>query len=152
MGLADADSAEHGVPSENLLIAPVACPVPNSLAGAPRLVGKGEVELLPGTIAFGIYRRRRVEEEYFCNYEVNPAYESRLVAARLRISARGPTGEVRMIELPAHRFFLASLFQPQLSSSPEKPHPLIVRFFKVAAEFAAGAHRGLAEQAEWAAN
>jgi len=144
MGLADADSAEHGFPSQNILIAAVACPVPNRSVGAPRLVGKAAVEIQPDTTAFRIYRRARVEEEYFCNYEVNPAYESRLVEAGLVISARGPQGEVRMIELPTHRFFLASLFQPQLSSAPGRPHPIVVRFFEAAEEFAAGSHQGLA--------
>ena len=56
-------------------------------------------------------------------------------AARLRVVARGPAGEARAIELPGRRFFLATLFQPQLSSTPERPHPVIVAYLEAAAAF-----------------
>ncbi|MCK7513630.1 MAG: hypothetical protein MZV70_62820 [Desulfobacterales bacterium] len=32
-------------------------------------------------------------------------------------------GEARVVELTSHRFFLATLFLPQLASSLEAPHP-----------------------------
>jgi CTP synthase (UTP-ammonia lyase) len=57
--------------------------------------------------------------------------------AGLPAVARGPAGEVRAIESPAHKFFLATLFQPQLSSTVKKPHPVVVGFVQAAAEFAA---------------
>jgi CTP synthase (UTP-ammonia lyase) len=55
--------------------------------------------------------------------------------AGLPTVARGANGEVRAIESPTHRFFVATLFQPQLSSTAQKPHPLISGFLKAAAEF-----------------
>ncbi len=76
-----------------------------------------------------------IPEEYFCNYEVNPQYEFRMEAAGLRVVARGPGGEARAVELPGRRFFLATLFQPQLSSAPERPHPVIVAYLEAAAAF-----------------
>ena len=51
--------------------------------------------------------------------------------------ARGAQGEARAIESPAHRFFIATLFQPQLSSGPGKPHPIIVEFLHAAAKWKA---------------
>ncbi len=45
-------------------------------------------------------------------------------------SGVGPDGEVRMIELPGHPFFLATLFVPQMTSTTETPHPLIVDFLR----------------------
>ena len=74
MGLADADSAEYGLPSANLLITAVACPVPDRSAGAPNLHGAAAIYLRRGTRAWEIYGRDEVSERYFCNYEVNPAY------------------------------------------------------------------------------
>ena len=41
-------------------------------------------------------------------------------------------GEARVLELPDHRFFVATLFVPQLSSSPGSPHPLIVAYLRAA--------------------
>jgi CTP synthase (UTP-ammonia lyase) len=135
MGLTGADTAEDDPAAQHIVLAPVACAMPNRQASDPKLVGAARVRLLPGTRAFQIYERLETDEEYFCNYEVNPAYEAPLESAGLRISARGPNGEVRGVELPAHRFFLATLFQPQRSSRPEKPHPLIVSFVQAAARF-----------------
>ncbi len=33
-----------------------------------------------------------------------------------------------MVELPAHPFFVATLFLPQLRSAPGRPHPLLAGF------------------------
>ncbi len=135
MGLTGADTAEDDPSAQHIVVAPVACAVPNRQASDPRLVGAARVRLVPGTQTFQVYQRLETDEEYFCNFEVNPAYEAPLESAGLRISARGPNGEVRGVELPSRRFFLATLFQPQRSSAPDKPHPLIVSFVKAAARF-----------------
>jgi CTP synthase (UTP-ammonia lyase) len=39
---------------------------------------------------------------------------------------------VRVVELTDHRFFVATLFVPQLSSRPDAPHPLITALLKAA--------------------
>jgi len=56
-------------------------------------------------------------------------------AAGLRVSARGILGETRAVELPGHRFFIATLFQPQLSSRPEAPHRFFLAFLRAAIRF-----------------
>jgi CTP synthase (UTP-ammonia lyase) len=48
------------------------------------------------------------------------------------IVARGADEEPRAIESPAHQFFIATLFQPQLSSTAKKPHPLVMAFVQAA--------------------
>jgi CTP synthase (UTP-ammonia lyase) len=82
-----------------------------------------------------IYGCEEVVEEFFCNYEVNPQYEPDLASAGLAVVARAEHGEARAVELAGHPFFVATLFQPQLSSTAEKPHPLITAFVKAAVEF-----------------
>ncbi len=133
MGIADADSAEHSSPSKKLIIAPVACPVPDRRAGAPKLSGACKLRIKPGCRLAAIYRATEIEEQYFCNYEVNPQYHEDLENAGLRLSAFGENGEARALELPDHRFFIATLFQPQLSSSEDRPHPVVVEFVAAAA-------------------
>jgi len=44
---------------------------------------------------------------------------------------------IRIVELSDHRFFLATLFVPQLSASPDLPHPLIVAYLQAARTFQA---------------
>jgi CTP synthase (UTP-ammonia lyase) len=46
-------------------------------------------------------------------------------------------GEARIIELPAHRFFIGTLFLPQHLSTATRPHPLVVAYVAAAAEFQA---------------
>jgi len=51
-------------------------------------------------------------------------------AAGLALSGFSANGDIRVAELPTHPFFIATLFQPQLSSEAGKPHPLIVAFMQ----------------------
>ena len=138
MGLADADSAEHGVPSSNLLITAVACPMPDRTPGAPSLHAAARIRLRPGSRVHRIYGCDEIAERYFCNYEVNPAYRDALEAAGLTLSGFSDNGDVRVAELPTHPFFIATLFQPQLSSEPGRPHPLIAAFLQASAAHVKG--------------
>jgi CTP synthase (UTP-ammonia lyase) len=76
-----------------------------------------------------------IEEEFFCNYELNPEFEWMAMEAGFPVVARGSGGECRAIESPAHSFFIATLFQPQLSSREDNPHPLIMAFLQHVADF-----------------
>ena len=130
LGIADADSGEHDSGSKNIVITPVACAVPNRAPNAPKLSGAGQVRIEEGSLLRSIYDSDSVDEEYFCNYEVNPEYEGKLEAAGLSVTARGLQGEARAVEIRGHRFFLATLFQPQLSSTPVRPHPVLLAYLR----------------------
>jgi CTP synthase (UTP-ammonia lyase) len=41
-------------------------------------------------------------------------------------------GDVRVMRLTDHPFFVLTLFVPQTSSSPDRPHPLILGFLRAA--------------------
>jgi len=82
----------------------------------------------PGSRLAGIYQSLEASEEYFCNYEVNRKYLPDFARAGLQLTAFDDNGELRAIELPGDRFFIATLFQPQLSSAEDRPHPLIVAY------------------------
>jgi len=86
------------------------------------------VSILPGTRAATLYRASTSVEDYYCSYGVNPAYRSRLEAAGLVVSGLGGDGEIRIVELVGHPFFLATLFLPQTRSVPGRPHPVLAGF------------------------
>src|SRR5438094_2035787 len=114
LGIKDADTAENNSGSKNIIIYPVECAVPNRAPGAPKLSGAGpEIRLRPGSYLQSLYMSDTVVEEFFCNFEVNPEFEWCSIEAGFPVAARGPQREVRAIESPTHRFFLATLFQPQ---------------------------------------
>ena len=136
LGMKDADTAENNSSSKNIVIHAVACAVPNQAKGAPKLSGVvPEIRIRPGSYLETFYWENVVKEEFFCNFELNPEFEWCSIEAGFPIAARGPQGEVRAIESPTHRFFIATLFQPQLSSTAKKPHPLVVAFVQAAADW-----------------
>lgn len=136
LGIKDADTAENNSGSKNIVIYPVACAVPDRAKGAPKLSGSiPEIRLRPGSYLQSYYSQDTVVEEFFCNFEVNPEYEWAAMEAGFPVVARGPQGEIRAIESPTHRFYIATLFQPQLSSKPDRPHPLVQAFVQAAADW-----------------
>jgi CTP synthase (UTP-ammonia lyase) len=136
LGIKDADSAENNSGSKNIVIYPVACAVPDRAKDAPKLSGPvPEIQLRPGSYLQSFYMKDTVEEEFFCNFEVNPDYEWAAMEAGFPVVARGPQGEIRAIESPTHLFYIATLFQPQLSSKPKKPHPLVLAFVQAAMDW-----------------
>ncbi len=136
LGIKDADTAENNSGSKNIVIYPVACAVPDRAEDAPKLSGAiPEIRLRPGSYLQSFYMKDTVVEEFFCNFEVNPDYEWAAMEAGFPVVARGPKGEIRAIESPTHLFYIATLFQPQLSSKPKKPHPLVLAFVQAAMDW-----------------
>jgi CTP synthase (UTP-ammonia lyase) len=86
------------------------------------------VRIVPGTRAAALYGDAEPVEDYRCNYGVDPRFHPALEQAGLRLSGFGEDGELRIAEIPAHPFFLATLFLPQMRSSPERPHPILAGF------------------------
>ena len=131
----DADSAENNSGSAHYVVTPLSCSLPNRHDQGPKGSGADRLRIVPGTRLHSICGSTDDSEEYYCNYGVNEEYERQFQAAGLRVSAHGLLGETRAVELPEHRFFIATLFQPQLSSRPEKPHPFWLAFLLAAMRF-----------------
>jgi CTP synthase (UTP-ammonia lyase) len=86
------------------------------------------VTILPDTRAAALYGTSTSVEDYYCSYGVNPAYRSRLEGAGMMVSGLGGEGEIRIVELVGHPFFVATLFLPQTRSAPGRPHPILAGF------------------------
>ena len=124
LGVRDADSAENNPQGRNIVITPVYCATPDGSPGKPRLAGPGVARAMPGTRFEALCGPEDFAEEYFCSFETNTSFVPRWQEAGMSVAARGADGEMRALELPQRRFFMATLFQPQLSSSFERPHPV----------------------------
>ncbi|MEM4202279.1 MAG: hypothetical protein QW786_03635, partial [Candidatus Hadarchaeum sp.] len=78
-----------------------------------------------------IYGKEKISERHRHRYEVNPKYIGRLERKGLRFSGRSMDGErMEIIELPGHKFFLATQFHPEFKSRPGKPAPVFDAFIK----------------------
>jgi len=119
LGFQDAQHAEYDPSASNLFISALAC----SLAGR-----RMRLRFVPGSRVAAIYGAESAEEEYYCNFGVNPDKVSLLRRSALGISGFDDEGEIRVIELLHHPFFLGTLFVPQLRSTPTSPHPLVTAF------------------------
>ncbi|MFJ9691846.1 hypothetical protein [Kitasatospora sp. NPDC101183] len=115
-GLADAAHGELDPDGDEQVIAALAC----SLVGH-----EGAVDIAPDSLAARAFGATRSQERYHCAYGLNSAYLERLTARGLRVTGTDEAGEVRIVELPEHPFFLATLFQPELSGDGTRAHTAI---------------------------
>ncbi|HET7274325.1 MAG TPA: CTP synthase [Longimicrobiaceae bacterium] len=102
------------------------------LGGTMRL-GAFTARLIAGSRAAEIYGSNEISERHRHRYEVNNAYRDPLMESGMTVSATSPDGDlVEMIELPAHPWFIATQFHPELKSRPNHPHPLFASFIEAA--------------------
>ena len=73
--------------------------------------------------------------KWFISFFANARFRAALEAGGMCISASDAAGELRAAELPEKRFYLVTLFQPQRSSTPERPHPIIVAYLEAALRY-----------------
>jgi CTP synthase (UTP-ammonia lyase) len=99
-------------------------------------VGKTDViSISPHTIAHRAYGRDEATEQFRCDYGLNQNYLPNFSNGFLRVTGVDRAGEVRIVELSGHPFFVATLFLPQLLSQPKVPHPLVVAYLTAASAF-----------------
>ena len=122
LGIREADHAESNPDASVLFISPLTCSLVNV---------KGIVRLKEGSKIREIYGKDEVEEEYSCNFGLNPEYRSVLQNGELRITAVDENDEVRVVELTGHPFFIGTLYQPERAALAGIKHPLITAFAEV---------------------
>jgi CTP synthase len=130
-GLEKADSTEMnpGTPD----------PVIDILPEQKKVIEKGGTMRLGAYAAFldesslvrSLYGSDEVSERHRHRYEVNPLYHEVLRKNGMALSGLSPDGKlVEFIELPSHRFFVATQAHPELKSRMDKPAPLFYGFVK----------------------
>jgi CTP synthase (UTP-ammonia lyase) len=124
LGIKDAEHEESAPGASTLFISRLAC----SLSGKTQ-----EIKIARESIAHRAYGEQKVTEQFFCNYGLNPVFRDEVNNGKLNITGVDPEGEVRIVELSDHPFYLATLFLPQVASKPEMPHPLIRAYLKATA-------------------
>ena len=119
----DAQHAEYDPYASDLFISRLAC----SLAGREM-----KLKFVEGSKIAALYGSLSATEEYYCNFGVNPDKLPLFTSSALRSTGSDAEGELRVIELPDHPFFLGTLFVPQARSTADNPHPLVSAFLKAA--------------------
>ena len=101
---AGAAHAELDPDAVDPVIAPLSCALVEEIA---------EVALASGSLLARAYGAGAAAEGYHCRYGMHAAWEARLVAAGVSVTARDAAGEARGFELAGPRFFTGTLFQPE---------------------------------------
>ncbi len=144
LGLNDANSNEINKDTKN----PVIDIIPSQKSfleekdyGATMRLGSYEASLLDSTLVKSLYEKygkikinNTISERHRHRYEVSPNYTSLLESAGMKISGfhvrSDGTKLVEFIELPSHKFFVATQFHPEFKSRLESPAPLFLGFVK----------------------
>ena len=80
------------------------------------------------------YGNTEAQEKYYCNFGINPDYVETLKDKPLRVVGSDDEGEIRVMELSDHPFFVGTLFVPQSQSTLDSPHPLVTAFIRASAQ------------------
>lgn len=121
LGLAAAEHQKSQPKAALPLISPLDC----ALLGV-----RARVRLSGGSILHKAYGKYETVEEYHCSFGLNGRYRRLLEGQNLMVAAVDDQDEIRAVELDGHPFFVATLFQPELSAQPS---PLVERFTTVCA-------------------
>lgn len=125
LGLNDVQHAEYNPTASDLIITPLSC----SLVGETR-----KVFITKHSTVYKYYNKTEVEERFSCMFGLNPIYRQLIDESGFKVVGTDEQGEVRILELTKNNFYITTLFQPQLSSLPTKPHKLILAYLACARE------------------
>jgi len=79
-----------------------------------------------------LYGCTEIIEKYNCSFGLNKSFQNLLNENQFKVVGVDENGEARIMTIEANNFFIVSLFQPQLSSTYEKPHPLVSEYLVAA--------------------
>jgi CTP synthase (UTP-ammonia lyase) len=125
IGVPDASHAESDGHDESNVVHALAC----SLQGVERLVRP-----IAGTRFARLVHDEPFVGMHYCGYGPGPEEVLRLVEDGMMIEATAEDAGAEVLELPANRFFMLTLFQPHIGALAGKPlHPLLGEFVRCAA-------------------
>ncbi len=106
----------------------------SDLGGTMRLGGQ-RCFLKSDSLAREVYGEDVIVERHRHRYEVNNELRPALEESGLIISGTSKDDLVEMIEMPDHRWFVASQFHPEFTSNPRFGHPLFSAYIKAAKDY-----------------
>ena len=128
LGITDAEHAEYDPYASKLVVTPLSCP----LAGKKLEISITDKQ----SLTYKIFGTDKIEEQYYCNFGLNPGYEAEIDRNGFKVVGSDADNEARILELKGHKFFIATLFVPQVGSVPEKPNPLVNAFISAVGDSA----------------
>lgn len=114
-----AETASEG----RMVISPLVC----------SLVEKSdEIILKDHSVTAMAYGEKSIHEGYHCNYGIDSQFAAELNASTLMPAGWDSQGDIRVVELTDHPFFIATLFQHERRALNGLSSPLVEAFLKAA--------------------
>ncbi|MCD6449961.1 MAG: CTP synthase, partial [Thermotogaceae bacterium] len=99
--------------------------------GATMRLGAYPALLKSGSVVRRLYGKEKITERHRHRYEVNPEYIEILEKNGLEFSGVSPNRKLmEFLEIPKHKFFVATQAHPEFTSRPLKPNPMFLGFVK----------------------
>lgn len=133
LGFFDADSTEMN-PSAGHKVFDILADEKSAFGfdGSMRL-GAYNTKLKEGSKVAAIYGADAVSERHRHRFEFNNDFSDKFEAKGMVISGyNADYGFADIVEIPAHPWFVGTIFHPEFNSSVSKPHPLFVSFIEAA--------------------
>ncbi|MBI2667932.1 CTP synthase [Candidatus Woesearchaeota archaeon] len=130
LGLEDANTTEVKETKN-----PVICILPEQeeiedLGGTMRL-GGFDVIVKENTLAYKLYKNKKVRERFRHRYNVNPKYIEELEKNGMIFSGIAPEKRImQILELKNHPYFLGTQYHAEFTSKPLEPNPLFLGFIE----------------------
>lgn len=98
-----------------------------AMNGKTMRLGNYDVALDPNSVSAKLYGKEFVTERHRNRYEFNSKYYSEYEKNGMLLAGMNPeTKLIESVELKDHPFFVATIYQPECKSRPNKPHPLFL--------------------------
>ena len=124
LGWADAEHTEVSPDAQRAVIVPLSCAL---------IEASDRVHLVAGSRIARAYGEATIEAVYHCRYGIDASFRDAIAGGPLRITAHDDAGDVRAIELDAHPFFVATLFQHERSALDGRCPPLASALLRASA-------------------
>jgi CTP synthase (UTP-ammonia lyase) len=125
LGFEKADNLEQNPETEMPLISALSCKL---------IEETSSITLESGSQVSAFYQSEKIDEDYHCSFGVNPDYLFIFDGSDLCFTGLDELSVPQILELPDHRFFIGTAFQPERSALKQQVHPLISGFLQAAVE------------------
>ncbi|MBU1167475.1 CTP synthase [Patescibacteria group bacterium] len=97
--------------------------------GGTNRLGAYDCQVKKDSKSYKQYKKNIISERHRHRYEVNNDYTDTLEENGMLLAGRNPElNLVEIIEIPDHKWFVATQFHPEFKSRPLHPHPLFMGF------------------------
>ncbi|QGS52433.1 CTP synthase [Spiroplasma tabanidicola] len=130
LGLSEAHSTEINPTTNNKIFDLMEGKDRENIGGTLRL-GEYQADLKPGSLANKLYNSNIAIERHRHRYEFNNDFIKQFEDNGMIFSGKYlEKNLVEIVEIPNHKFFIASQYHPEFTSRPIKPNPLFKGFVK----------------------